>query len=116
MINLSKAAAREIKRLQSSRSQPNSRFRLGVKTGGCSGLFYTLELENNSNLSDRDRRDEIEGIDVVVDEQSYPYVRGLKIDYSEDLMGGGFRFENPNSSSHCSCGLSFSVQSSFSAP
>lgn len=109
MIDLSQAAAREIRRLQFSRQKPDSRLRLGIKTGGCSGLFYTLELNEAAEASDLVC--ESNGICVITDEKSYPYLNGLKLDYSEDLMGGGFRFYNPNASATCSCGQSFSAAS-----
>ena len=114
MIHFSEAAANEIKRLQSSRQKPDSKFRLGVKNGGCSGLFYTLELsegETPQSSNDSDRYFESNGISVVIDALSYKYLKGLKLDYSEDLMGGSFRFHNPNAFATCGCGQSFSVDS-----
>lgn len=117
MIHISQAAATEIKRVQISRNQPDSLFRLRVKPGGCSGLFYSLELDEPSRASNSlsessaggDLIYEIQGICVVVDELSSSSVRGLKLDYSEDLMGGGFRFQNPHATYTCSCGLSFAI-------
>jgi iron-sulfur cluster assembly protein len=119
MIHITQAAAREIKRVQISRNQPNSLFRLRIKSGGCSGLFYSLELEEHSSKSNflaesSSRGDlvyESQNICIVVDELSFSSVRGLKLDYSEDLMGGGFRFQNPNAINTCSCGLSFAINS-----
>ncbi len=117
MIEITQAAATEIKRVQLSRNQPDSLFRLRVKSGGCAGLFYSLELEEParaSNASDDtgargDLIYESQDICAIVDELSYSSVRGLKLDYSEDLMGGGFRFQNPNATRTCSCGLSFAI-------
>jgi iron-sulfur cluster assembly accessory protein len=117
MIHITQAAATEIKRVQLSRNQPDSLFRLRVKTGGCSGLFYSLELEENSrasnSLSKSSSREDLiyesQNVCVVIDELSYSSVCGLKLDYSEDLMGGGFRFQNPNATHTCSCGLSFAI-------
>ena len=105
MIYLSKTAANEVKRLQKSRGQFNSYFRLGVKSGGCADFFYTLDL-TEASLSG-DRVIESEDIKILVDEASLPYLENLKLDYAEDLMGGGFRFSNPNATNPCSCGLSF---------
>lgn len=111
MIQISSAAATEIKRLQSSRGKTNSRFRLRVKTGGCFGLIYDMEIEDAKNsFSPGDRLLEINGVTTVIDSESLTKVQGLKIDYSEDLMGGGFRFDNPNVSSTCSCGQSFTIK------
>jgi iron-sulfur cluster assembly protein len=105
MIELSPSAAREIQRWQKSH-QSGSYLRLRVKNGGCSGLYYTLELSDTRVESDRDH--ESQGMRIVIDEQSQPYLRELKVDYAEDLMGGGFRFINPNAKNSCGCGLSFS--------
>jgi iron-sulfur cluster assembly protein len=120
MINLSSAATSEIKRLQSSYLrgafppedvtstllQPLW-FRLAVKDGGCSGLFYDMSFEQNINHEDTTF--EVNGIQVVVDRRTENYVNGLMLDYSEDLVGGGFRFHNPQATSSCSCGNSFTI-------
>ena len=117
MIYLSETAVGEIKRLQSSRQKINSCLRLGVKTGGCFSLSYTLKLEETKSErlpqsnSSEEHLYESNGISVIVDKQSYTYLNGLKLDYSEDLMGGGFRFHNPNATATCSCGQSFSIES-----
>lgn len=107
MITISPAAAAEIKRIKISRQQPNSRFRLGIKPGGCSGWLYSLDLAETINSSDRTL--ESNGIQILIDEESYPYLEGLKLDYSEDLVGGSFRFYNPQNFTGCSCGLSFAI-------
>jgi iron-sulfur cluster assembly accessory protein len=116
MIYISQAAAREIKRVQLSRQQPDSLFRLTVKNGGCSGLLYSLELETQSLVSNFTQKDiskdivhESNGIKVIIDVKTASYLNNLQLDYSEDLMGGGFRFQNSNATNCCSCGLSFSV-------
>lgn len=105
MVALSQAAAREIQRIQTLRQQPDSCFRLAIKTGGCSGLYYALDLE--AERQEGDRLYESNGISIVVDEQSSSYLQEIQLDYSEDLMGGGFRFYNPQATASCSCGHSF---------
>ena len=105
MIELTPAAAKEIRRMQASRQQQDSYFRLGVKQGGCSGLYYTLELCDTQLESDH--LHQLEGISLLIDEPSLAYLQQLRLDYAEDLMGGGFRFHNPQASTPCSCGLSF---------
>ncbi|MEG3439121.1 iron-sulfur cluster assembly accessory protein [Pannus brasiliensis CCIBt3594] len=107
MIELTPPAAREIRRWQNSHRRDGSYLRLGIRSGGCSGLYYTLELTDTSWESDRTH--ESQGIRVLVDSCDEPRVRDLKLDYAEDLMGGGFRFSNPDAVNPCSCGLSFSV-------
>ena len=117
MIHISQNAAQEIKRIQLSQQKPDSTFRLTVKEGGCSGLFYTFQLdasspEENASTQETELRFESSGISIVVDHKSYVYLAGIKLDYSEDLMGGGFRFQNPNVSSSCGCGISFAPRRS----
>lgn len=107
MINLSPPAVNEIRRLLSKQGQQNKLFRLQIQTGGCSGLFYDMSFDEA--LKPGDRLYDCTGIPVVVDAQSLNYVSGLTIDYSEDLLGGGFRFHNPNAVKSCGCGNSFST-------
>jgi iron-sulfur cluster assembly accessory protein len=107
MIELSPAAAREIERWSQSRSLSGSYLRLAVKNGGCSGLHYHLEL--TPIAAENDRFYQSQGINIVVDPDSDRYLQILKLDYSEDLMGGGLRFTNANTQNTCGCGLSFST-------
>lgn len=109
MIDLSPAAAREIKRIFSNRHS-NSSLRLAVKSGGCSGLYYDLKIEENQSDREPAKDDllvKIDEICLLVNSQSWKYVEHLKLDYSEDLMGGGFRFHHPQITNLCGCGISF---------
>ncbi|MEB3336261.1 MAG: iron-sulfur cluster assembly accessory protein [Leptolyngbyaceae bacterium] len=107
MIHLSKAAIREILRLQSRNQTSGALFRLGVEANGCLGLSYTMGFD--TVVSSTDQIYDCEGMSVLVNSQDLQYVRGLTLDYSEDLMGGGFRFDNPNSVQSCECGNSFAM-------
>lgn len=107
MIQLSSAAATEVKRLQQVNGNPRSYLRIAVQAGGCSDLFYVLQLTENPEMGDREY--ESQGIAIVIDPQTEIAIQGLRLDYSEDLMGGGFRFHNPNAIQSCSCGHSFSL-------
>jgi iron-sulfur cluster assembly accessory protein len=107
MIQLKPAAVKEIRRLQSKEQKLDARFRLGVQAGGCAELFYSLEFDTTVNSDDNIY--DCNGIPVVVDAQSWNYISDLTLDYSEDLMGGGFRFHNPQAVASCGCGNSFSV-------
>lgn len=107
MIHLNAAALQEIRRMQSKQGKSSPFFRVGIQSGGCSEFIYTLGLEEAAKPDDRTFT--CEEIQVVVDPQSWPYVVGLSLDYSEDLMGGGFRFNNPNALINCGCGNSFST-------
>lgn len=106
MIQISSTAASEIKRLKAKRNS-NTFFRLQIKNGGCSGLFYDLNFDQE--VRQGDRLYECAGISVVIDAQSLNYINELTLDYSEDLMGGGFRFHNSSAIATCGCGNSFST-------
>lgn len=109
MIEITAAAIREVTRyLKSKKHSPDVVFRLGVAPGGCFGLYYTMEFAPDSGPGDQiyDR----DGIRVAIDESSVSYLNGLTLDYSEDLMGGGFRFQNPNATNSCGCGYSFYIE------
>lgn len=108
MIKLSQAAANEIGRLKLKQQQPKVLFRLAVKPGGCaSGWYYDLSFNDEAEIGDLVFDEH--GIQVVVDPRSLDYIKGLMLDYSEDLMGGGFRFHNPQAIATCGCGNSFST-------
>jgi iron-sulfur cluster assembly accessory protein len=109
MINLSQAAIDEIRRLQVRRHQSQARLRLGVQMGGCADLYYTIDFDEALNPGDQVY--DCGSIGVVVDSKSVNYISELTLDYSEDLMGGGFRFHNPKAVETCGCGNSFRVAS-----
>jgi iron-sulfur cluster assembly protein len=107
-VHLSPAAIAEVNRIKAKYSGSTPYFRLGVQSGGCADLHYTLALDESIAASDRVL--DCQGIQVVIDTKSWQYLNGLKLDYTEDLMGGGFRFDNPNAVSSCGCGNSFSTE------
>lgn len=109
MIRLSSTAANEVKRLQGKRPASNRGvLRLSVQPKGCAGLSYQLDFTDA--VESDDRLFDCDNIQVVVSRDSLTYVNGLTLDYSEDLMGGSFRFHNPNAKQTCSCGHSFAVE------
>ena len=81
--------------------------RVGVKSGGCSGLSYNLDFD--SNMLENDKLFEHNEIKLLVDKKSYLYLIGTTLNYSGGLNGKGFVFENPNASRTCGCGESFAV-------
>lgn len=115
MLEISLIALQEIKRIKSNSKVSDSLVRLEVVAGGCSGFFYNFKLENievknkiiDSSTPSQDRLITIGNLELAVDVQSWKYIEKLKIDYSEDLMGGGFRFYNPDAKDVCGCGISF---------
>lgn len=83
--------------------------RVGVRGGGCSGMSYTMNFEDPSNIQSGDEVYDYEGFKVVCDPKSMLYLYGLVLDYSDALIGGGFQFTNPNANQTCGCGKSFSA-------
>ena len=88
--------------------------RVGVRSGGCSGMSYTMDFVPNSEIEDGDEVYDYtapDGADfqVVCDPKSLLYIYGMQLDFSTALIGGGFNFTNPNASQTCGCGSSFAV-------
>lgn len=81
--------------------------RVGVKSGGCSGLSYDLKFD--STTQDEDKIFEDNAVKIVVDKKSFLYLMGTTLEYSGGLNGSGFVFNNPNASRTCGCGESFSL-------
>ena len=104
-VTLTPAAAQAVKDLLTKRNLEGYALRVFVQGGGCSGFQYGMALENNIRAADL--TGEFEHVQVVVDEISIDYLRGATIDYVDDLMGSGFKIENPNAVSACGCGSSF---------
>lgn len=108
MITVSTAAKDYIDNLMASQqATPDTFVRVGVKSGGCSGLEYKLDFDNVQK--DGDQIFEDKGVKVVVDMKSLLYLYGTELDYSGGLNGKGLTFNNPNASRTCSCGESFAV-------
>lgn len=108
MIEVTDAARDEAKRLLGQSDLGSDAFiRVGVKGGGCSGLMYDLDFDNQ--LKEDDKKMENNGVTVVVDKKSFLYLIGTQLDFSGGLNGKGFQFINPNASRTCGCGESFAV-------
>jgi iron-sulfur cluster assembly protein len=114
MIQISEAANERIKHMLAVEETPGLFLRVGVKTGGCSGFTYGMGFDDE--LKAEDQQLEIDGLKVVVDQESVKYLRGLQIDYKESTMGGGFTIDNPNASVTCGCGTSFRTAQDAGAP
>lgn len=115
-IVITETAAREVKTIidqQQDTSRKNGEelkdlhLRVGVKGGGCSGFSYTLDV--TETVTDRDESWDVHGISVICDPKSFLYLDGTTIDFKDELMGRGFVFTNPNATSTCGCGSSFSA-------
>ncbi len=109
MINVSEIAKRQVETLMHEDGfNPKTDFvRVGVKSGGCSGLSYELKFDKTQHESDKIFEDN--GIKIVVDTKSFLYLVGTTLDYSGGLNGNGFVFNNPNANRTCGCGESFSM-------
>lgn len=81
--------------------------RVGVKSGGCSGLEYVLKFDNQKEETDQVFEDN--GVKIIIDKKSFLYLAGTTLEYSGGLNGKGFVFNNPNASRTCGCGESFSL-------
>jgi iron-sulfur cluster assembly accessory protein len=104
VINLTPSAVEAVKALLEKRNLEGYALRVFVSGGGCSGFQYGMALEGN--IRQEDLICEFDGVTVVVDEISIDYLRGASIDYVDDVMGSGFKIENPNAISSCGCGSS----------
>lgn len=108
MITVSENAKQHALELMKAENKPEGSFiRVGVEGGGCSGLSYLLEFDNQ--MKEGDQAFEDKGIKIVVDRKSFLYLVGTELEYSGGLNGKGFVFKNPNASRTCGCGESFSV-------
>lgn len=108
MITVTENAKTHALDLIRSENRPEDTFiRVGVDSGGCSGLSYKLEFDHT--LQPNDQVFEDKGIRIVVDKKSFLYLVGTELDYTGGLNGKGFVFNNPNASRTCGCGESFSV-------
>lgn len=107
LIKLTSNAAKKVGALLTKQGRPAGVLRVAVVGGGCSGLQYKMDLQDNP--ANRDFLVESAGVKVVVDPKSALYVTGSELDYSDALTDGGFKVKNPNAATSCSCGESFSA-------
>jgi iron-sulfur cluster assembly protein len=107
LIRVTPSAAKKVTTLLQRQGRPAGVLRVAVVGGGCSGLQYKMDLQDQP--ASRDIMVESAGVKVVVDPKSALYVTGSELDYTDALEGGGFKVKNPNAASSCSCGESFSA-------
>ena len=107
VLQVTDAAAAKVRSLVEEEDNPDLKLRVYVTGGGCSGFQYGFTFDEG--LADDDSVVEKDGIKVVVDATSYPYLVGARVDYEEGLQGSKFVIQNPNASSTCGCGSSFSI-------
>ena len=108
MFDVSTKAADEIKRLISEDDEIDDAYlRVRVIPGGCSGFSYEMGFDDETE--DNDQIFEAQGVKVVIDEFSLPYIKGGTLDFKDGLNGTGFHINNPNAVGQCGCGTSFTV-------
>ena len=105
-VNLTEVAADKVRSLLESEGRDDLRLRVAVQPGGCSGLIYQLYFDER--VLDGDALRDFDGVEVVVDKMSVPYLEGATIDFADTIEKQGFTIDNPNAGASCACGGSFS--------
>lgn len=105
MINLTEAAATQVRQLHAQQANPESSLRVLVETGGCSGFEYGMSFDVKKT---DDLEFESQGLKILIDPASHTYLENSTIHFDDGLHGKGFEVRNPNANSTCGCGKSFS--------
>ncbi|WP_454300580.1 HesB/IscA family protein [Salana multivorans] len=105
-VGLTEVAAAKVRSLLEQEGRDDLRLRIAVQPGGCSGLIYQLYFDER--LLDGDAVRDFDGVEVVVDQMSVPYLAGATIDFADTIAKQGFTIDNPNAQGSCACGDSFS--------
>ena len=106
-ITITEKAATRLKNIMKSEEPSTKGIRVAIDTGGCSGMSYNITFDGEKK--EFDKVYESHGIQIFCDVKSWIYVRGCVIDFSNDLLNGGFKVNNPNAERTCGCGISFSA-------
>ena len=106
-IKITQKAATRIKAILEAENKLGYALRLSVVGGGCSGMNYNIAFDNKKG--EFDKVYESLGVNIYCDLQSWLYLKGTTIDFSDDILSGGFKLENPNAARTCGCGTRFSV-------
>ncbi len=107
VMTLTDAAADRVRHLLAKRSEPAVGLRVGIRTGGCSGMAYQMEFA--AEQAPLDEMVEDKGVTVLIDGKALMFLIGTEMDYVEDKLQSGFVFNNPNEKGRCGCGESFHV-------
>ncbi len=107
MVELKPAAVEKVRDLIAEEGNPDLKLRIFVQGGGCSGFSYGFTFDESTQEDDFDL--EFNGVHLLVDSMSSQYLQGATVDYVEDLTGSQFTIKNPNATTTCGCGSSFSV-------
>jgi iron-sulfur cluster insertion protein len=107
LLEFSDSAVRKLKAIQVEEANPGLMLRVSVYGGGCSGFQYTFSLDEE--VKPTDKTVQKDGATLIIDQKSYQYLTGSEVDFSEGLEGAMFVVNNPNATSTCGCGASFSI-------
>lgn len=107
MINLTESTISKLKELIAEEDNPDLKLRVFVQGGGCSGFQYGFTFDDEQNEDDFDFN--FDGVPVLVDSMSAQYLQGATIKYTTDAMGSSFSIDNPQATTTCGCGSSFSI-------
>ncbi len=107
VLTVTDAAARQLNKLMLAREEPVAGIRVGVATGGCSGMTYVMDFAEERK--DTDEVLQIGDVRVLIDPMAIMYLAGTEMDYVDQNLGATFVFRNPNETARCGCGESFSV-------
>jgi len=106
-ITATKSAVKRLRAVMDSDGKNNHFLRMSVEGGGCSGMTYKMDFEDEKGEYDKEFRSN--GLTILCDLKSWLYLKDVEIDYSDDLLNGGFQIKNPNAERTCGCGTSFSA-------
>ena len=106
-IIVTEKAVKRLKAVMSSEGKEDHVLRMSVEGGGCSGMSYKMDFDMAQG--DFDKVFETNGLKVVCDLKSWLYLKNITVDYSDDMLTGGFKIKNPNAERTCGCGTSFSA-------
>uniref|UniRef100_A0A7S2CTP2 Core domain-containing protein n=1 Tax=Haptolina brevifila TaxID=156173 RepID=A0A7S2CTP2_9EUKA len=110
IVSFSTRAMEQLESLKESQKMDVLFLRMGVRAGGCSGMSYVMDVAKPEDLSEDDTVIDIaENMRCCIDPKSLMFLYGMSLDYSDELIGGGFSFSNPNAEDTCGCGKSFGV-------
>ena len=107
VITVTEKAVKQLKTAMKSAGDENQLLRMSVEGGGCSGMTYKMDFDNQER--EFDKVFESNGLKIICDLKSWLYLKDIEVDYSNDLLNGGFQIKNPNADRTCGCGTSFSA-------
>ncbi|MBW7876095.1 MAG: iron-sulfur cluster assembly accessory protein [Candidatus Cloacimonetes bacterium] len=107
-VELTEKAVKQLHQILEKSGKSESKLKLGVRNGGCAGMSYTMDIVKE--VTDQFLNIDCQGIPVVMESDHAQYLKGLVLDYNDDILNSGFRWHNPNATETCGCGSSFSTK------